>query len=136
MTLWPGDAVPQALYELGTDSDLAGYEYKEFVGDRAAFGRGTVMYTLPIFNAPLRFGAMWLPAPAPSPSVSLQLGWTGASAHGTKTDGWLRMATSDGARTAVDLRLRFFGGSVSIGAARPLDRDGEWRFVWSLAGSL
>jgi hypothetical protein len=47
--------------------------------------------------------------------------------------GW---QTSNGARAALDLRMRFFGGSVSIGAARPLDRDGEWRFVWGLSGGI
>jgi hypothetical protein len=47
--------------------------------------------------------------------------------------GW---QTSNGARAALDLRMRFFGGSVSIGAARPLDRAGEWRFVWGLSGGI
>jgi hypothetical protein len=133
---WPGDVVPQALYELGTEADLSGYGYKPFTGDRAAFARGTVMYTLPLLNAPLRLGAMWLPAPAPSPSVGLQLGWTGASAQAQNLMDSFGWRTSDGTRAAVDLRLRFFGGSVSLGAARPLDRGGEWRFVWSLAGGL
>jgi hypothetical protein len=136
IAFWRGEAVPQALYELGTSADLPGYDFKEFVGDRAAFARGSVMYTLPLFNAPIRLGAMWLPAVAPSPSVGLQVGWTDASAEARtlmEPFGW---RTSDGARTAVDLRLRFFGGSVSLGAARPLERDGQWRFVWSLAGGL
>ncbi|CAN5644650.1 hypothetical protein BH23GEM9_BH23GEM9_07120 [soil metagenome] len=136
MAFWRNGPVPQALYELGTAADLAGYEYKEFVGDRAAFGRATVMYTLPLFNAPIRLGAMWLPAPAPSPSVSLQTGWTGASPETRSFMDGFGWQTSDGPRSAVDLRLRFFGGSVSIGAARPFDRDGDWRFVWSLAGGL
>lgn len=127
---------PQALFELGTTTDLPGFEHKAFVGDRAALTRGTVMYTLPLFNAPIRMGSLWLPAPAPSPSVGLQLGWTDASADALEVMdryGWM---ISDGARAAVDVRLRFFGGSVSIGAARPLDRDGTWRFVWGLVGGL
>lgn len=127
---------PQALYELGTATDLPGFSYKEFVGDRAAFARGTVMYTLPIFNAPLRVGTMWLPAPAPSPSVSLQAGWTDARAETQQLMDRFGWRVSDGVRSTIDLRLRFFGGSVSIGAARPLDRDGEWRFVWGLVGGL
>jgi hypothetical protein len=130
------EPVPQALYELGTDYDLAGYEYKEFTGDRAAFGRGTIMYTLPIFNAPIRIGSMWLPAPAPSPSVSLQAGWTDASGETVDLLNRYGWTTSDGVRSTLDLRMRFFGGSVSIGAARPLDRDGEWRFVWGFVGGL
>jgi hypothetical protein len=79
---------------------------------------------------------MWLPAPAPSPSVSLQAGWTDASAETLDLMNRYGWRTSDGVRTTVDLRLRFFGGSVSIGAARPLDRAGEWRFVWGLVGGL
>jgi hypothetical protein len=127
---------PQALFELGTAADLPGYDHKEFTGDRAALGRATVMYTLPLFNAPLRFGSMWLPAPAPSPSVGVQVGWTDASAETLQLMERFGWRTSDGARAALDLRLRFFGGSVSIGAARPLDRDGQWRFVWGLAGAF
>jgi hypothetical protein len=127
---------PQSLFELGTAADLPGYDYKAFSGDRAALGRATVMYTLPLLNAPIRAGSMWLPAPAPSPSVGFQVGWTGASAEALQLMDRFGWRTSDGARTAIDLRLRFFGGSVSIGAARPLDRDGEWRFVWGLAGGL
>jgi hypothetical protein len=130
------EPAPQALFELGTTTDLPGFDYKEFVGDRAALARGTLMYTLPIFNAPIRLGSFWLPAPAPSPSVGLQVGWTDASTetlHFMNRFGW---RTSHGARAAVDLRLRFFGGSVSVGAARPLDRDGQWRFVGGLVGGL
>ncbi|HSJ23559.1 MAG TPA: hypothetical protein VK929_02670 [Longimicrobiales bacterium] len=136
--LTPGDAepVPQALFELGTSADLPGFAYKEFVGDRAALGRGTIMYTLPIFNAPIRLGSFWLPAPAPSPSVGLQVGWTDAAAETQQLMDRFGWGTSDGARAAVDLRLRFFGGSVNIGAARPLDSDGRWRFVWGLVGGL
>jgi hypothetical protein len=134
---YPGDEpAPQALFELGTATDLPGFAYKEFVGDRAALARGAVMYTLPIFNAPIRLGSMWLPAPAPSPSVGVQVGWTDASPETQQFMNQFGWGTSDGARAALDLRLRFFGGSVSVGAARPLDRDGQWRFVWGLVGGL
>ncbi|HEX6309414.1 MAG TPA: hypothetical protein VFZ69_14555 [Longimicrobiales bacterium] len=127
---------PQAMFELGTVADLPGFEHKAFTGDRAALGRVGLMYTLPIFNAPIRMGSLWLPAPAPAPSVAVQVGWTDASDQTRaimQRFGWL---TSDGARAALDLRMRFFGGSVSIGAARPLDRNGEWRFVWGLVGGI
>jgi hypothetical protein len=127
---------PQSLFELGTTNDLPGFAHKAFAGDRAAIGRGTIMYTLPLFNAPLRLGSMWLPAPAPSPSIGVQVGWTDASAETLDVMNRFGWRTSDGARAALDLRLRFFGGSVSIGAARPLDRDGEWRFVWGLVGGF
>jgi hypothetical protein len=130
------EPVPQALYELGTTTDLPGFAFKEFVGDRAALGRSTVMYTLPIFNAPIRLGSFWLPAPAPSPSVGLQVGWTDASPETLQLMDRFGWRTSEGARAAVDVRLRFFGGSVNVGAARPLDRDGQWRFVWGLVGGF
>jgi hypothetical protein len=127
---------PQALFELGTATDLPGFEHKAFTGDRAALGRVGLMYTLPIFNAPIRMGSLWLPAPAPAPSVAVQVGWTDASATTLAIMERFGWRTSDGARAAIDLRMRFFGGSVSIGAARPLDTEGEWRFVWSLAGGI
>jgi hypothetical protein len=127
---------PQAMFELGTVTDLPGFEHKAFTGDRAALGRVGLMYTLPIFNAPIRMGSFWAPAPAPAPSVAVQVGWTDATTETLaimQRYGW---QTSNGARAALDLRMRFFGGSVSIGAARPLDRDGEWRFVWGLSGGI
>lgn len=127
---------PQAMFELGTVTDLPGFEHKAFTGDRAALGRVGLMYTLPIFNAPIRMGSLWLPAPAPAPSVAVQVGWTDASTETLAIMERFGWRTSDGARAALDLRMRFFGGSVSIGAARPLDRGGEWRFVWGLAGGI
>jgi hypothetical protein len=127
---------PQAMFELGTVADLPGFEHKAFTGDRAALGRFGVMYTLPIFNAPIRMGSLWLPAPAPAPSVGVQVGWTDATDETRAIMERFGWQTSDGARAAIDLRMRFFGGSVSIGAARPLDSGGKWRFVWGLAGGL
>jgi hypothetical protein len=127
---------PQAIFELGTTNDLPGFAHKAFVGDRAAIGRASIAYTLPVFNAPIRLGSLWLPALAPAPAVGVQVGWTDASAETLQLMDRFGWSTSDGARAALDLRLRFFGGGLSIGAARPLDRDGEWRFVWSLGGGL
>ncbi|MEX1182822.1 MAG: hypothetical protein WEF86_06275 [Gemmatimonadota bacterium] len=127
---------PQAMFELGTAVDLPGFSHKAFTGDRAALGRAGIMYTLPIFNAPIRIGSFWLPAPAPAPSVAVQVGWTDASAETRRIMERFGWQTSDGARAALDLRMRFFGGSVSIGAARPLDTDGEWHFVWGLTGGI
>ena len=127
---------PQALFELGTTEDLPGFDHKAFSGDRAALGRFGLMYTLPVLNAPIRLGAMVLPALAPAPSASVQVGWTEASDDTRALLDRFGWRTSDGARAAIDLRLRFFGGSVSAGAARPLERGGSWRFVWGLAGGL
>jgi len=127
---------PQSFFELGTATDLPGFTHKAFTGDRAALLRAAVMYTLPIFNAPIKMGSLWLPAPAPAPSVGVQVGWTDASAQTLATMQRFGWNTSDGARAAIDLRMRFFGGSVSIGAARPLDTNGAWRFVWGLTAAL
>lgn len=127
---------PQAMFELGTPVDLPGFAHKAFTGDRAALGRAGIMYTLPIFNAPIRMGSMWLPAPAPAPSAAIQVGWTAASASTAAIMQRFGWNTSDGARAAIDLRMRFFGGAVSVGAARPLDTNGEWHFVWGLSGGI
>src|SRR5690606_30966843 len=92
---------PQAMFELGTVADLPGFEHKAFTGDRAALGRLGVMYTLPIFNAPIRMGSLWVPAPAPAPSVAIQVGWTDATDETLsimQRFGWL---TSDGDRKSV-----------------------------------
>jgi hypothetical protein len=130
------EAPPQALFELGAISDVPGSDERTFAGDRAALGRAMVMYTLPLFGAPLRVGTLWLPAPAPSPSVGLRLGWTDASPGTLSRMERLDWHTSDGVRSALDLRMRFFGGGVSVGAARPLEREGKWEFVWGLVGGF
>jgi hypothetical protein len=130
------DPPPQALFELGAVSDVPGSDERTYAGDRAALGRAMVMYTLPLLGAPLRLGSLWLPAPAPSPSVGLRLGWTDASAATLEEMAPLDWHTSDGVRSALDLRMRFFGGGVSVGAARPLERGGKWEFVWGLVGGF
>lgn len=127
---------PQALFELGSSVGLPGFSYKAFTGDRAALGRASAGYTLPLLNAPVRVGVLYLPAPAPTPTVGIQAGWTeasGATQAMMDTFGW---RTSDGLRATVDLRMRFFGGSVSVGAARPLERGADWKFVWGLVAGL
>ncbi|NJD09266.1 MAG: hypothetical protein FIB01_02100 [Gemmatimonadetes bacterium] len=134
--VWSDSTPPQALFELGSAAGLPGFEHKAFTGDRAALGRLTAMYTLPILNAPVRLGAFYLPALAPSPSVGLQVGWTDARPE-TQTImaryGW---RVSAGVRATAEARLRFFGGSVSVGVARPLVRDADWGVVWGQAAEL
>ncbi len=127
------DPPPQALFELGGASGLSGYDPKSFTGDLAAVLRGMTMYTLPLLERPVRIGSLWFPGPAPAPSVGIDAGWTYVTADGRRLlerNGW---TTSDGVRADLDLRMRFFGGGVSIGAARPLGEPGPWRFVASLA---
>jgi hypothetical protein len=127
---------PQALFDLGIVSDAPGADERTFAGDRAALGRASVVYTLPLLGSPIRIGTLWLPALAPSPSIGLRLGWTDASPEtqqGMEPFGW---RTSEGVRSAIDLRMRFFGGAVGVGAARSLERGADWELVWGLVGSF
>lgn len=124
---------PQRLFELGRYHGLPGYPPRAFAGDRAALGQAAVSYTLPFLRRPFAVGGFFLPAPAPAPTVILRAGWTDASDDALPVMTELGARTTDGLRSTLDLRLRFFGGGVSVGAARPLDSGGRWRFVWSLA---
>src|SRR5215207_4484332 len=148
-----GDSIPpQQLFELGENQNLPGYGYKEFAGDQAAVLRGLAMYPLPVWRAPLRFGRWVLPAIAPIISAGAQSGWADATDAaalstiarlGTVGDSALGVAGSvegdpvsrptDGVRTTVDFRLRFFGGAVSVGVARATDHHQRWRFIVGLA---
>lgn len=151
-----GDSVPpQQLFELGENQNLPGYGYKEFAGDRAAVVRGLVMYPLPLWRAPLRLGRWVLPSVAPTVSFGAQTGWADASNDAARS-AILRLGTSrdsvlgrpgsgsgdpvsrptNGARSSIDFRLRFFGGAVSIGIARATDHHQRWRFVAGLAQVL
>ncbi len=144
---------PQQLFELGRTQGLPGYEYKEFAGTRAAVVRTAAMYRLPLLTAPVRLTSrFWLPAPAPALAWSLQAGRADAPddaarqavaalglACGTPppsfpvctpvsrpTGGW---------RASTGVGLRFFGGAVSLMAAKPLDGRG-WRGVFAFGGQL
>jgi hypothetical protein len=151
-----GDSIPpQQLFELGENQNLPGYGYKEFAGNQAAVLRGLVMYPLPIWRAPLRLGRWVLPGVGPAVSFGAQSGWTDASTAaarsaiirlGTVNDTTLGVPGSvsgaavsrptDGIKSSIDFRLRFFGGAVSIGVARATDRHQSWRFVAGLAQIL
>lgn len=151
-----GDSIPpQQLFELGQNQNLPGYGYKQFAGNQAAVLRGLVMYPLPIWRAPLRLGRFVLPGINPTLSAGAQSGVaraTSASARasiarlGTTADSALGHAGSvagdpvsrptDGIRTSVDVRLRFFGGAVSVGVARPTDHYQRWRFIAGFAQIL
>ena len=124
---------PQRLFELGRYHGLPGYPPRAFAGDRAALAQAAISYTLPLLRRPCAVGGFYLPAPAPAPTVILRGGWTDASHEALPVMTELGARTTDGVRSTLDLRLRFFGGGVSLGVARPLDSGGEWRFVWSLA---
>ncbi len=129
-------APPQALYELGATANVPGAADSVFAGDRAALGRATILFELPFLGGPIHLGSFYLPALAPSPSVGVRLGWTDAKPETLQQMKALGWETSAGIRSTFDVRLRFFGGNVSVGAARPLEKGGRWRFVWSLFGEL
>ena len=151
-----GDSIPpQQLFELGENQNLPGYGYKEFAGNQAAVLRGLAMYPLPLWRAPLRFKRLVLPGIAPMISFGAQSGWAAATNHaarsaiarlGTVGDSALGIPGSNsgepvsqptnGVRTTVDFRLRFFGGAVSIGVARATDRHQSWRLIAGLAQVL
>jgi hypothetical protein len=151
-----GDSIPsQQLFELGENQNLPGYGYKEFAGNEALVVRGLAMYPLGLWQAPLRLGRLMLPAPAPALSFGVQTGWasaTDASALssikrlGAAGDPVLEQPDSatgppvsrptDGFKSSIDFRLRFFGGALSIGVARATDRHQNWRLVVGLAQVL
>lgn len=127
---------PQMLYELGGPNGLPGYGYKEFAGNRAALVRGMIMYDLGIFDAPIRLGALILPAVSPAPAVQWQAGWTAATHTAEPALRTLGSRETDGIRSTLDLRLTFFSGMFSVGFARPLDRHAGWDLIWSIGGAL
>lgn len=146
---------PQQLFELGENQNLPGYGYKEFAGNHAAVIRGLTMYPLPLWRAPLRIGRYVLPGVAPMISFGAQSGWASVSGSAARSairrlgatgDSVLGVPTgalgvpvskpTDGFKTSIDFRLRFFGGALSIGIARATDRHQAWRFVVGLAQVL
>lgn len=141
-----GDVPPQQLFELGTAPSLPGYEYKEFAGNQAAAVRGIAMYRLNVLTAPIHVvGSLWLPEPSPALAVTVQAGWTGASndiaraailrlgsrypidPHSLALQTPASRLTGD-ARTTVSAGIRFFGGTVGLMMARPIDRSAPWKF--------
>lgn len=126
------DAPPaQTLFDFNNTATLPGYsEDRVFAGDRTALARGMVMYSPPFLRSPIHLGSLYLPALAPSPALGLYAGWTDARAQTLPVLERLGWQTTDGTRASVDLRMRFFGGAVSAGAARPLEQGGKWKFVW------
>ena len=139
---------PQQLFELG-GTVLPGYEYKEFAGDRAAVGRVLAMYTFPVLRAPLRLSrGLALPGLSPGVSVGWQSGWASVGDREATDAAVFALGArgldvpvpvsrpTDGVRSSYDLRLRFFGGAVSAGAARAAERGARWRAVFGITQEL
>ena len=145
-----GAPPPQQLFELGgLGAALSGYEYKEFAGDRAMLGRVLAMHTFPLLRRPMRLTRSFaLPGLAPGVSAGWQSGWASvgdrisgrraleALAPPGSAPGTLVSRPTNGVRSSIDLRVRFFGGNASLGAARPVERGGRWRFVAGLVQEL
>jgi hypothetical protein len=122
---------PQQLFEIGRNQGLQAYSYKEFVGDQAAVARALAMLRLPFLQAPFRLRGRSLPALAPALSAGVQGAWTalrGSGARQANTELWQPLrAPTGGIRASLTIGMRFFGGVVGAGAARPLDHPGPWR---------
>ncbi|MEO5815936.1 MAG: hypothetical protein ABIT20_11720 [Gemmatimonadaceae bacterium] len=124
----------QQLFELGGSAGLSGYEYKEFVGDRAALFRSYASYQFPLWRAPIRVKNFFVPGLSPGFAVGLQGGWTGLSSNAGRVAarnlGALPVpVVSDGIRATIGLGATLFNGSVHIGAARPIDQPAPWKLA-------
>ena len=142
---------PQALFELGGETALPGYDYKQFAGNRAAAGGILASYTFPMLRRPLRLiRSLIVPGLSPGMAAGVQSGWTeastdaaraairGLSPTGTSSCGALipclgpASTPTNGMRATVDARLTFFAGLLGFGVARPVDRAASWRFAFRL----
>jgi hypothetical protein len=129
---------PQRLFELGGNESLPGYDYKQFVGDRAALFRVFSGYRLGLWKRPIRvWRDLMLPGIAPGIGLSLQGGWSELSSPGAKlaatalTAGTALMPpeTTVGVRATAGAGLTFFSDLLHVGVARPIDRKAPLRFV-------
>ena len=126
----PG-APPQQLFELGSNQNLPGYDYKEFAGDQAVVVRAMALYGLPFLGAPLRLtDRIWLPPIAPALALSVQSGWTRASTIGSlATVTALGSVPTGHPRASVSLTVRVLGGSIGAGIAHAIDHPTRPRYL-------
>jgi hypothetical protein len=136
--LFGANPPPQRLFELGGDESLPGYDYKQFVGDRAALFRAFSSYRLGLWKRPLRvWHAILLPGVSPSVAVSVQGGWSELSSVGATTAANALTAgtslvapeTTHGARATAGAGLTFFSDLLHVGVAQPIDRKAPLRVV-------
>lgn len=125
------DAPPQQLFEIGSNQNLPGYDYKQFAGDQAAVLRGQAFHGFGILGAPIRITQrVWLPPISPGLAVGVQAGYARASnAAALNTVQLLGSQTTGHVRSSAAVTLRFFGQAVGVGMARPLDYPAEWRWI-------
>lgn len=137
-----GTPQPQAMFELGGDLGLAGFDYKEFAGDRAALIRTVVGYTFPILRAPIRLpSALVLPGLAPGVAAGIHGGWTEVSSEQARA-ALLELGTintpggivpvsrpTGGMRASAEFLVTFFSGALAFGVTRPIDESARWKFT-------
>jgi hypothetical protein len=130
------------MFELGGDLGLAGFDYKEFAGDRAALIRTVLGYTFPILRAPIRLpSALVLPGLAPGVAAGIHGGWTEVSSDAARA-ALLKLGTrvtADGLvpvsrptermRASAEFLVTFFSGALAVGVTRPIDEPSKWKFT-------
>jgi hypothetical protein len=132
-----GSNIPsQQVVEIGGVEGLPGYSYKQFAGNEAVIARSTVVWLLPYLAAPIHIGSIVIPGVSPQPQIGLFTGITAATAQAQPVLNRLGWVTTDGWRSTLDLRMRFFGGTFSVGAARAIDHNGGWMLVIGVGPSL
>ncbi len=129
---------PQRLFELGGNESLPGYEYKEFVGDRAALFRMFASYRFGILQRPWRFSrGLMLPGLSPGLATSVQGGWSELSsqeavAAATRLTAGTTLPAptpTSGIRATAGIGVTAFSDLVHVGIARPVDRRAPLRLV-------
>jgi len=130
---------PQTLFELGGNELLPGYDYKQFVGDRAVLFRSFASYRFPVWRRPVRVWRNYFsPGLGPGLAVSAQGGWTQLSSAGARdaatqllsTLGVPHLAqTTNGIRATVGVGITLFSDIMHVGIARPVDHPAPWKLV-------
>ncbi len=137
--LFASEPPPQQLFEVGGDQSLQAYDYKTFAGDRAGVVRGSLVYGSPWWRAPIRLGPFMVPGVNPGLSVGLEMGGIGVSSNaarraverlGPRDEEGSLSRPSGGARSTIDVGLRFFGGALFVGASRALDTHADRPRGW------
>ncbi len=147
-----GDRAPlQQLFAIGGESDVLGFDYKEFGGDRAAIGRTSLRFALPVLERPfrppfMRSSRARVPGIAPALAVGVRSVWADASRpatrdalsrFGSRNDtGLLATRPTRGAPAAASGGILLFGGAFFLGWSRRLDSRSPWTFTFASGTAL
>src|SRR5207253_7662692 len=121
---------PQVLFELGGTEALPGYEFKQFVGDRAALFRVFGSYRLGVWHRPIHlFRSLLIPGVSPGLAFSAEGGWSELSSTGAAMAARQLVAGTGlfaeptrGFRSTIGAGITIFSDILHIGVARPIDR--------------